>query len=1321
MFGSRSFSALMRRNWIYRLRNPIGTVSSPVCDKSIFSAGGLWISDALHCFWACCNLQLLEVLLPILFVFFLLLIKKAVENTDAFKAEVVEAKFPSSSDVLSTFSFTDYVIALQATRVCQDFSYLGYDVQAISGMPIKGLNYDSGSSGTNNQVPFIKCDSRLCTEDGEDAQQYCEYFGLGVAASSSGDEIGTAQAKAFQEYIYSRYPVLSPSNSTMLPFDFEFVQMFRSEEDLEDYVTSDGYSDPKLAIAIVFDGTDRSIDYSYKIRVNSTGFNSPEDTGRPATITTPPTDKMFETYAKDDTESCPDNVGGTPDSGPYTDSCTGKYIYNGALVLQRLANDFIMAETGARDSGFYVADHGVRFVPFPSKEYTISAYAPLLVTLGFLYPVSAIVRGIVQEKELRQKELMKMMSVKEADIGWSWFLSFVLLHIPTVAGTTGVSAALFSESSPVLLLVFWILFFVSMIVFSFFLAAFFSKSSRATLVSLLIFFAGYFATEIADYKTGSTGAITAASLHPIGAFAYGLAEIGRLEDAGVGLNYDVINKTDNPSGYTFENTLQNFVFDCIFWGILSWYANRVVRSEYGRAQPFYFPFTRSYWCPGSAVSRRKERYEGHKYNEGVPVEEVSNALKDQIADGQSIEICDLRKEFGDKKAVDGLSMSLFNGQITALLGHNGAGKTTTISMLTGMLAPTSGYATVRGKDIRSEMNDVREEIGICLQHDCLFPQLTVTEHLDFFARVKGLFSKMTYREAKEKIETNIRDVALWEKRNTLSKNLSGGMKRKLSVAIAFCGDSKTVLLDEPTSGMDPFSRRFTWNVIRQYRQNRCIILTTHFMDEADVLGDRIAIMSGGQLRCLGSSLFLKKEYGVGYLLTIEKPPAAASEANEDDLDKKLMDIVLGSVPKADVLSNVGTEISFQLPLSSASSFVPVFKALDEEVDAGSIITYGVGITTLDEVFLLVARGDSPETNGRHSLPLSSDNNEVGKEKLQVNDEGSVKSRMDLENDGLFARHVGALFQKRAANFRRDKKAWCCTTILPSLFVLIGFLLYTYTGLQGDLEPLVLSYDDYNEDIDADPRNLVNFNSGNSFTCQPGRCIFQPSSFFDPTTSEQFYFCGAESQLANNTQCSIQSYEDIVARIVEGDAAPLGANVKNVSEASYSIADSALNTSVIQYGGIYITHDLSSTAEIDSTFANYSVASVQQCLENKGTYETDIDCENNAGIGYVIQYNFTALHIAPLFQALADEAIIREALSSDSFKIKTVLHPLPLTLQEDGVGKAQNASTAWFLIILSFPFITGAFATFVVAERESKAKHLQTIAGVKPSAYWLSTW
>jgi ABC-type multidrug transport system ATPase subunit len=129
----------------------------------------------------------------------------------------------------------------------------------------------------------------------------------------------------------------------------------------------------------------------------------------------------------------------------------------------------------------------------------------------------------------------------------------------------------------------------------------------------------------------------------------------------------------------------------------------------------------------------------------------------------------------------------------------------------GAMAPSGGYATIAGKDIRTDLQAIRQDIGICLQHDCLFPDLTVREHLQFFARLKGLYKQMSRVGAEEHIDQAIRDVALFEKRNTPSKNLSGGQKRKLSVAIAFCGGSKVVLLDEPTSGMDPFSRRFTWN------------------------------------------------------------------------------------------------------------------------------------------------------------------------------------------------------------------------------------------------------------------------------------------------------------------------------------------------------------------------------------------------------------------------------------------------------------------------------------------------------------------------------
>ncbi|XP_074202336.1 phospholipid-transporting ATPase ABCA3-like [Camelus bactrianus] len=211
-----------------------------------------------------------------------------------------------------------------------------------------------------------------------------------------------------------------------------------------------------------------------------------------------------------------------------------------------------------------------------------------------------------------------------------------------------------------------------------------------------------------------------------------------------------------------------------------------------------------------------------------------------------------------KIAVKDLTLNLYEGQITILLGHNGAGKSTTLSILSGLCLPTSGEAYVNGYDISKQMVQIRKSLGLCPQQDLLFNYLTVSEHLYFYSVIKGIPRKMRLTETNKMLST----FNLLKKRNAFSMSLSGGMKRRLSIIIALIGDSKVVILDEPTSGMDPASRRATWDLLQHYKQGRTILLTTHYMDEADFLGDRIAIMVEGSLRCCGSSVFLKKIYGV---------------------------------------------------------------------------------------------------------------------------------------------------------------------------------------------------------------------------------------------------------------------------------------------------------------------------------------------------------------------------------------------------------------------------------------------------------------------------
>lgn len=220
-------------------------------------------------------------------------------------------------------------------------------------------------------------------------------------------------------------------------------------------------------------------------------------------------------------------------------------------------------------------------------------------------------------------------------------------------------------------------------------------------------------------------------------------------------------------------------------------------------------------------------------------------------------------------------------------------------MLTGLIAPTEGNANVFNKDMIKNLDQIRTFMGVCPQHDVLFDLLTPEEHLSIFYDFKG----GSKHEKNDEIIDLIRDVGLQPDAKKMSKSLSGGNKRKLSVAIAMCGQSKLVLLDEPTAGMDLTARRQMWDMLKNYRRDKIIILTTHYMDEADVLGDRIGIMAKGELMCLGTSLFLKNRFGAGYKLTMVKSNKIKNTMVEPYLKR-----ILGE--NVQLLHEVSSEITF---------------------------------------------------------------------------------------------------------------------------------------------------------------------------------------------------------------------------------------------------------------------------------------------------------------------------------------------------------------------------------------------------------------------------
>lgn len=219
----------------------------------------------------------------------------------------------------------------------------------------------------------------------------------------------------------------------------------------------------------------------------------------------------------------------------------------------------------------------------------------------------------------------------------------------------------------------------------------------------------------------------------------------------------------------------------------------------------------------------------------------------------AIEIKKLTKKYRDVTAVDGLELSVRQGELFALLGVNGAGKTTTIKMLSCLTSPTSGEAFLDGKSIVSQPGEVKRIIGVSPQETAVAPNLTVMENLELMCGVHGLSKDKTRVRAQALCE----EFELGEVKGRKAGKLSGGWQRRLSIAMALTGDPEILFLDEPTLGLDVIARSELWDTVRALKGKKTIILTTHYMEEAEELSDRVGIMRGGRLLALGTAEELK--------------------------------------------------------------------------------------------------------------------------------------------------------------------------------------------------------------------------------------------------------------------------------------------------------------------------------------------------------------------------------------------------------------------------------------------------------------------------------
>uniref|UniRef100_A0A8R1DS72 ABC transporter domain-containing protein n=1 Tax=Caenorhabditis japonica TaxID=281687 RepID=A0A8R1DS72_CAEJA len=402
----------------------------------------------------------------------------------------------------------------------------------------------------------------------------------------------------------------------------------------------------------------------------------------------------------------------------------------------------------------------------------------------------------------------------------------------------------------------------------------------------------------------------------------------------------------NPDvGVSVELCMIMLVVDFVIFLLLAWYISAVAPGQYGVRQPLYFPLTLKYWAP--SLYRNRVEFTDDDPFDIIPANDHFDSEPSNLK--LTVHINSMSKVYENgTKALDELNLRLYEGQITGLLGHNGAGKTTTMSILCGLYSPSSGTAKIYSRDIRTDLRRVRDVLGICPQHNVIFSHLTVAEQLRLFAALKGVADA----ELDAHVAEILTSVNLTEKANKLASTLSGGMKRRLCIGIAFIGGSRFVILDEPTAGVDVTARKDIWKLLQRNKEGRTILLSTHHMDEADVLSDRIAILSQGQCITVGSSVFLKRRFGNNLSLSMVK------EQQECDVDyRHVADqiVELGDDIGLEVDNENEEEIVFKIPiLTESEKLEKFFVKLDKNLEKFKLGQYGISAPTLQNIFVSLA-------------------------------------------------------------------------------------------------------------------------------------------------------------------------------------------------------------------------------------------------------------------------------------------------------------------------------------------------------------------------------
>uniref|UniRef100_A0A8C1RYP3 ATP-binding cassette, sub-family A (ABC1), member 4a n=1 Tax=Cyprinus carpio TaxID=7962 RepID=A0A8C1RYP3_CYPCA len=1027
------------------------------------------------------------------------------------------------------------------------------------------------------------------------------------------------------------------------------------------------------------------------------------------------------------------------DPGPRADPMDDlRYIWGGFAYLQdMIEHGIIKTHTGKEwPLGVYLQQ-----MPYPCYVddlfmLTLNRCFPIFMVLAWVYSVSMTVKSIVLEKEMRLKETLKAMGVTNRVLWCTWFIDTFFMMASSTALLTLIimGGKVLNYSNPIILFLFLLTFTTATIMQCFLMSVFFNKANLAAACSGIIYFTLYLPHIVCftwqDRITKDMKIM--ASLMSQVAFGFGTEYLSRYEEQGLGLQWDNI-QTSLLEGdeFSFFISIIMMAVDTVLYGVLAWYLDNVFPGQYGIGRPFYFPIQPSYW-----LNRPEPLKQGDFFDQLIFLYTVPG------------------KPAVEKPAFDNV------------VNHTDDQAKSHIAPEKPPEPPGSSY--IYGKDIRTDMDAIRKSLGMCPQHNIIFHHMTVAEHILFYSLLKG----RPLPEAQLEVENMLEDLGLPHKRNEEAQNLSGGMQRKLSVAMAFVGGAKVVFLDEPTSGVDPYSRRSIWDLLLKYRAGRTVILSTHHMDEADLLSDRVAIISQGCLYCCGSPLFLKNCLGAGFYLTLvrrikEQPSHTTKECHRAaksyrKTDGRMCNLTLSGdiesittlvhhhVPEARLIEVIGQELTFLMPSRGFKhrSYASLFRELEETLTDMGLSSFGVSDTSLEEVILFY-------------FILFYFHYRDGRGSYQVK--------------GIFLvlKQFFALLIKRFHHTTRSGKDFLAQIVLPASFVLVSLMFTLIVPPFGEYPSLTLSPWMYGRQFTFFSPDMRYF--GEVLLNRPGfgtRCMVDEPLENYPcnnitTEWEMPLVNPALIEMLGNPewtdispspscQCSTPDKLTMLPVCPEGAGGLpppqriqstgdvlMDLTCRNISDYLVKTYPNLIRTSLKskywvneqRYGGISVGGRLP-VLDVDPKTIQNAAAQLGRLLnvtggryskltlQEFGTFLRYMETENNVKVWF----NNKGWHAMVAFMNVANNGILRANLPPgadlNKYGITAINHPLNLTkeqLSEVTVLTTSVDAVVAICVIFAMSFVPASFVLYLIQERVTQAKHLQFVSGVSPLVYWIANF